>query len=190
MEHKKLIQILHLAERLKDTTRHCYSSGGRRESVAEHCWRAALMAYFMKDEFPDADMDKVILMCLVHDLGEAFTGDIPSFYKTPADETKESALLDEWLTSLPQPYCKELKDLFAEMDKRETQESKIFKAIDGMEAVLQHNESDLSTWIPQEFELNLVYAEDKVGFSPYMTALRKQMQDDTKEKLNKNRLVE
>ena len=44
MEPRKLIEILSVAERLKDTIRHCCTSGGRRESVAEHCWRAALMA--------------------------------------------------------------------------------------------------------------------------------------------------
>ena len=82
MNAEKLLEILHVAERLKDTPRHCYTSGGRRESVAEHSWRIALMAYLVRDEFPDADMDKVILMCLIHDLGEAFTGDIPTFLKT------------------------------------------------------------------------------------------------------------
>ena len=81
--------VLHLAERLKDVTRHCDTSGGRRESVAEHCWRAALMAYFMKDEFPDVDMDKVIRMILIHDLGECFTGDVPVFNKTEEHEKKE-----------------------------------------------------------------------------------------------------
>lgn len=79
MDVRQLLNALHVAERLKDTTRHCDTSGGRRESVAEHSWRLALMAYLMRDEFPEADMDKVVQMCLIHDLGEAFTGDIPSF---------------------------------------------------------------------------------------------------------------
>lgn len=183
MEPGKLIDILHLAEKLKDTTRHCYSSGGRRESVAEHCWRAALMAYFMKDEFPDANMDKVILMCLVHDLGEAFTGDIPCFNKTDADEEQEAALLTKWVSSLPAPYNTQLQCILAEIRQMQTQEAKIFKAIDNMEAVVQHNESDLSTWIPHEFHLNLVYGEDKVGFSPYMTELRQHLRQETEEKL-------
>ena len=38
MNPRTLIEIMAVAERLKDTTRHCYTSGGRRESVAEHCW--------------------------------------------------------------------------------------------------------------------------------------------------------
>ena len=77
MEAKELLRVLHTAERLKDETRHCYTSGGRRESVAEHSWRLALTALFLRDEFPALDMDRVIRMCLIHDLGECFTGDIP-----------------------------------------------------------------------------------------------------------------
>lgn len=45
MEPNKLLDILHTAERLKDTLRHCDTSKGRRESVAEHSWRLALMAF-------------------------------------------------------------------------------------------------------------------------------------------------
>ena len=77
MDVRSFLNALHIAERLKDTTRHSYTSKGRHESVAEHSWRIALMAFFLRDEFPEADMDKVMRMCLIHDLGEAFTGDIP-----------------------------------------------------------------------------------------------------------------
>lgn len=183
MEPFKLLDILHVAERLKDATRHCYTSAGRHESVAEHSWRSALMAYFLADEFPEADINRVILMCLVHDLGEAFTGDIPTFDKTAADEEREAALLNQWLATLPHPYHKQLAELFAEMDARQTLEAKIFKAIDGMEAVLQHNESDLSTWIPHEYELNRVYCEDKVQFSDYLIKLRKLLKEETEQKI-------
>lgn len=81
MKPEKLIEILSVAERLKDEVRHSYTSGGRRESVAEHSWRITLMAYFVSDEFPEADLLKIMKMCLIHDLGEAFTGDIPAFEK-------------------------------------------------------------------------------------------------------------
>lgn len=52
MEPEKLLEALHTAEKLKDTTRHCYTSKGRHESVAEHSWRIALMAFWLRDEFP------------------------------------------------------------------------------------------------------------------------------------------
>ena len=45
MEVHKLLETLHIAERLKDELRHCDTSKGRRESVAEHSWRIALMAF-------------------------------------------------------------------------------------------------------------------------------------------------
>lgn len=52
------MEPLSVAERLKDTTRHCYTRNGRHESVAEHSWMMTLMAFFMKYEFPKVDMDK------------------------------------------------------------------------------------------------------------------------------------
>lgn len=54
MKPEKLIEVLSVAERLKDAVRHCYHIRRRRESVAEHSWRITLMAYFVSDEFPDA----------------------------------------------------------------------------------------------------------------------------------------
>lgn len=183
MEARELLRALHVAERLKDETRHCYTSGGRRESVAEHSWRMALMAYLVHDEFPALDMDKVVRMCLIHDLGECFTGDIPSFLKSGADEESERGALAAWVDSLPQPYCAELRALYAEMDALKTEEARLYKALDKLEAVIQHNESDLDTWIEREYALNLTYGADAAAFSPYLTRLRAELRRDTEEKL-------
>ena len=186
MEIKKLLETIHLAEKLKDVPRHCYTSGGRRESVAEHSWRITLMAYLVSDEFPEADMDKVIKMCLIHDLGEAFTGDIPVFNKTDADEKREEELLFNWVASLPEPYSTELDSLYSEMAERKTLEARIYKAMDSLEAIIQHNESDISTWEPHEYALNREYAWDRVEFSEYLTALRKAVYEETEAKINEN----
>lgn len=183
MEPKMLLNLLHTAERLKDTTRHCDTSGGRRESVAEHSWRLALMAFWMKDEFPELDMQKVVSMCLIHDLGEAFTGDIPVFLKTASDETREDRLLDAWVESMPEPLKGEMQSLYREMNARETPEAKLYKALDGLEALIQHNEADISTWEPHEYDLQLTYAIDRMAFSPYLQALREQVRQDSLEKM-------
>ncbi len=183
MEARKLLEALSTAERLKDATRHCYTRNGRQESVAEHSWMMTLMAFFIKDEFPEADMDRVIKMCIIHDLGEAFTGDIPTFDKTKADENTEEQLLSAWLDTLPDNCKAEMTALYDEMAKRETIEAKIYKAIDGLEALIQHNFSDLSTWIPREYELNKTYADDKVAFSDYLKGLREEIRKDTLKKI-------
>ena len=183
MESRKLLDALLVAEKLKDTTRHCYTKNGRHESVAEHSWMMTLMAFFIKDEFPDVDMDKVIKMCIIHDLGEAFTGDIPAFEKTASNSETEEKLLYDWVRSLPPNYANEMIALYNEMEKRQTPEAKIYKAIDGLEALIQHNISDLSTWIPKEYELNKTYANDKVTFSDYLMKLREEIRKDTLIKL-------
>lgn len=183
MNVKDYVNLIHMAERLKDTPRHCFTSGGRRESVAEHCWRISLMAYFLQDEFPGIDINKVIKMCIMHDMGEAFTGDIPVFDKTEADEAKESSVLNTWVQSLPEPYRSDLTALYAEMDALETLEAKVYKSMDSLEAVFQHNESDISTWEDHEYDLNLNYGWDKVEFSEYTKSIRQTLQDETKLKI-------
>ena len=179
MDPRSLIEFLRVCERLKDAPRHCWTSGGRRESVAEHSWRVSLMAMLMKDEFPGVDIDRVIRMCLVHDLGEALTGDIPTFLKTDGDRAVEAEGLDGLIGALPEPWPGELRALFAEMDARRTPEAKLYKALDRMEAIQQHNESDPATWLPLEYELNLTYGEQNAAFSPYLTRLRAEMRRDT-----------
>lgn len=183
MKPEELLNAMHVAERLKDTPRHCYTSGGRRESVAEHSWRMTLMAYFVSDAFPEADMEKVYKMCLIHDLGECFTGDIPVFAKKASDETREEALLYQWVDTLPEPFRAEMRALYDEMAARETLEAKIYKAMDSLEAVIQHNESDIATWEPHEYDLNRHYAYDRVTFSEEMMALREAIRRDTEAKI-------
>ncbi len=185
MKAKEYLEILHVAERLKDTLRHCTTTNRRTESVAEHSWRISLMAFFLRHEFKDLDMDKVIDMCLVHDLGECFTGDIPTFIKTDSDREVEASLLNQWLESLPKEISEELAPLYKEMDEQKTREAKLFKALDKLEALIQHNESPIDTWSENEFELNKTYAFDTVTFSDWLTDLRNVILDETLEKIEK-----
>ena len=141
------------------------------------------MAYLVSDEFPEADLEKLMKMCLIHDLGEAFTGDIPTFEKSEKDEEKEASLLDEWVKQLPEPFASEMLTLYREMEERQTLEARIYKALDNLEALIQHNESDISTWIPLEYDLQMTYGNDKVQFSEYLTRLRDQVRGDSKNKI-------
>ena len=184
MDPRAFLEILHVAERLKDTPRHCTTTHRRTESVAEHSWRVSLMAFLLRKEFPEADMDKVVKMCLVHDLGECFTGDIPTFLKTDGDRAVEDSLLGRWVRSLPPEVSAEMAALFREMDAQETIEAKIYKSLDKLEALIQHNESPLDTWSENEFALNKTYAFDTVAFSPWLTALRQEILQDTLEKIS------
>lgn len=141
------------------------------------------MAFLLRNEFSDVDMDKVIRMCLIHDLGECFTGDIPVFQKTEEDRLREEELLREWTASLPKELSIEMAQLYQEMDALETPEARTYKAFDKLEALIQHNESPISTWEDHEYQLQQTYGHDAVAFSDWLTALRKEVLDDTMEKI-------
>lgn len=185
MKPRDFVSFLAIAEKLKCNTRHSYTTSGRKESVAEHSWRLALMAMLCADEYPHLDMDKVIKMCLIHDLGEAVTGDVPAFYKTDDHRAEEDEAIEALLASLPSPHKEEFTALFDEMDAMETQEAKLYKALDNLEAVISHNEADLSTWIPLEYTENLVYGEQNCAFSPWTAELRRLLKQDSLEKIEK-----
>ena len=184
MDHSEFLSILSIAEKLKCTTRHCDTSSGRRESVAEHSWRLALMAMLLEDEFSHLDMSKVIRMCLIHDLGEAFTGDIATFYKTDADTEAEDSAYLQWINTFPEHQKHQFTALLKEMNALTTEEAKLYKALDKLEAVIQHNESDISTWLPLEYNLQLTYGAEEVAFSPYISALKKHIDRWTRKKIS------
>jgi putative hydrolase of HD superfamily len=141
------------------------------------------MAFLLRHEFPDLDMDKVVDMCLIHDLGECFTGDIPTFIKTDDDREVEDSLLNKWVQSLPEELSRDIAGLYKEMDAQETKEAKLYKSLDKLEALIQHNESPIDTWSENEYELNKTYAFDTVAFSDWLTELRKEILDDTLKKI-------
>ena len=185
MKPQQLIEFMGVIEKLKCNTRHSWTSSGRRESVAEHSWRLSVLAMLCADEYPELDHDKLIRMCLIHDLGEALTGDVPSFYKTEQNEMTEAQAWEQIFAMLPEPYANEFRALYQEMEAKETPEAKLYKALDNMEAVISHNEASLDTWIPLEISLNVTYGEENAAWSPYTRELRAYLSEQTKEKIQK-----
>lgn len=185
MTPQEILEILHVAERLKCSTRHCDTSTGRRESVAEHSWRLCLFAMLLEQEpeFRSLDTDRVLRMCLIHDLGEAFTGDIPAFSKSSRDEGREQALYEDWIAQFPPANRAQFQTLLAEMLALETPEAKLYKALDKLEAVIQHNEASLDSWLPLEYDLQRTYGQETVQFSPYLRALKAEIDRWTEKKI-------
>ena len=183
MNPRQYIDFLHKIEKLKCHTRHSWNSEGKRESVAEHSWRLSVMALLCADEYPELDMGKVLKMCLIHDFGEAVTGDIPSFYKTADHEETEARAVRELVGTLPPEMAEEFTALYDEMDALSTPEAKLFKALDNMEAVVSHNEASLDTWIPLEFSENMVYGESAAAFSRWARDLRAALRQESEAKV-------
>ena len=185
MTPEQFISILSVAAKLKTTPRHCWTEPGRQESVADHTFRLAPMAMLLSGEeaFAGTDMNKVIRMCLIHDLGEAFTGDIPAFLKGGSDEKKEEEIFGSWVGTFPQPQKSEWEKLLGEMEALETKEARTYKALDKLEALISHNESDIKTWLPLEYDLQMTYGQDNMKFSEYFVRLREYVDEWTIRKI-------
>ena len=186
MTPDNLIEFSALLEKLKCNVRHSWTSSGRRESVAEHSWRLAVYAMLLERDFPQLDMGKVVRMCLVHDWGEAVTGDIPAFIKTGEDEETEDEAVESILEKLPEDIGAELRELFGEMKQQETEEARLYKALDRMEAVIQHNEADIKTWLPLEYDLQLSYGEKETDSFAYTRELKKAANQISMDKIREN----
>jgi len=145
------------------------------------------MALLVAEEFPQVDREKLITMCLIHDFGEAITGDIPSFQKTKQDEEREDLAIASLLKLLPDNLAHEFAGLFSEMAELRTAEAKLFKALDRMEAVLSHNEASIDTWLPLEYSENLTYGTENVAYSAYLSTLREALRQDSIQKIEEAR---
>ena len=75
------------------------------------------------------------------------------------------------------------------MEDQVTTEAKLYKALDRMEAVIQHNEADIRTWLPLEYELQLSYGEKEAAFSKVTEKLKEHANKDTIEKIEKAKFV-
>jgi len=179
-------EFLHVIEGLKKLLRHSWLSDGRRESVAEHTWRMAIMALVLADQLDfKVDLAKVLKMVLIHDLGEVYAGDAWAFNKQPGDKySNELAGYKKLTKNLPKKVGTEIIELWTEFEARETNEAKFAVALDKLEVLIQHNEADLATWAEKEFDFNYYYAYDKVVFSKVLTVFRDLVLEETIAKLD------
>ena len=167
---------------VKDALSHCCMAGVREIHNAGPK-DIALRIKICCPRPEELDLNRVIRMCLIHDLGEAFTGDIPTFVKTDADSRREDDLFDRWIQTLPADVRGEWESLLEEMNAQKTGEAKLYKALDRLEAVIQHNESDIDSWLPLEYSLQLTYGAENVRFSPYLRELKQEIDQWTREKI-------
>ena len=144
------------------------------------------MALLVADEFPEVNIEKVVKMCLIHDFGEAITGDVPAFIKTKEDEEKEDLAIADLLKLLPENIASEFGKLFSEISEFSTAEAKLFKALDNLEAIVSHNEASIDTWIPREYSENLTYGTKNTAYSEYLQMLREELLRDSVKKIEES----
>lgn len=139
---------------LKKTPRTGYQFlGNGSESVAEHVFRTTVLGFIMAGMTPDADRDKVVNMCLFHDLPEARTGDHNYVNKQYVTVDEDRAGAD---AAANVPCGPEIQALLAEFNARETLESKLANDADQLDLVVE---------LKQKHDLGNQYASEWMGFA-------------------------
>ncbi|SCZ09320.1 HD domain-containing protein [Microvirga guangxiensis] len=181
------LDFLREAEKLKCTLRSGFTSDGRPESTAEHTWRLCLMALVFADEFEGIDHLRFIKLCIVHDLGEALSGDIPAVMQTEGSgkSAQERADLEVLTRALHPEKRAEILTLWEEYEAAQTPEAVLAKGLDKLETILQHNQGKN----PADFDyaFNLGYGQRQTSAHPLLAQIRTILDEETRARADQAR---
>jgi len=131
---KRIANFLFEAGMLKRTPRTGFQFlGSGAESVAEHIFRTVYIGYALGNMTEGADTDRIIKMCLFHDLPEARTGDL-NYVNKKYVKTDEKKAVDDLTDTLP--IGAEMKKLITEFSEGETLEAQLAHDADQLELIL------------------------------------------------------
>lgn len=159
--------LLRILSRLKQTKRTGWIDRGiplsEVESVADHSFMTAIIAWFVASEDPALDADRVLKLALIHDLAESIVGDRPPYepeevpspddpgaikaffsvrhLRTPenaaAKQRDERAAATHLVSMLPESLGRDIANLWEEYEAQHTPEARFVKNVDRLEAFLQ-----------------------------------------------------
>ena len=175
----RYLQFIREAERLKNVLRTAYTSEGRHESTAEHSWRLALLAAVLTGERPELDMQRVVQMCLIHDLGEAFDGDVPAIAQTApgVKAASELAAMERLTRLLPPEAGATIREIWEEYEACQTPEARWVKALDKAETIIQHNQGANPAGF--DYAFNLTYGSEYFDDGALLSDLRLLLDEET-----------
>lgn len=181
----RVLAFLGRAERLKDTLRSARTGDGARESVAAHSWSLCLLVLLLEDELEGVDLLQLLRLCIVHDLGEAISGDIPAIHQDPNIDksAQERADLVTLSQGLPTDIAARLLTLWDDYESGETPEAVAAKGLDKIETMLQHVTGAQDPGF--DFAWNLGYGTDRTSRTALLRSLRDKVDVMTRARANK-----
>ena len=147
---QQTIDFILEVEKLKGVTRKTRPLGlDRYENSAEHSWQLALLAISL-ERFAESpiDMNRVVRMLLVHDIGEIDTGDTIFFAETGWEERKaaEHNAVKRIFGLLLEDQAAEFVSIWQEFEQAETAEARFAHAVDRAMPVLLNLANEGQSW--------------------------------------------
>lgn len=144
------IRFLVEVDKVKNIFRQTYLADGRRkENDAEHSWHLALAAVLLKEHMEEeVDLEKVMIMVLIHDLVEIDAGDTYA-YDTAGAATKqerEVKAAERIFGILPEDQGSRFRELWDEFEEYQTPDAKFAHLLDNFQPLLLNDASDGKSW--------------------------------------------
>ena len=137
-------------DKLKGVTRKNRPLGlDRLENSAEHSWQIALLAFSLeKYAATPVDINRVVALLLVHDIGEIDTGDVIVYAEGGWEERKkeELAAVTRIFGLLPEPQRSDFMALWLEFEDAETPEARFAHAADRAMPALLNLANNGQSW--------------------------------------------
>ena len=143
---EKIIELLEHIERLKNTPRLGFTYFGIKhpESVAEHSFMVVIisliLAHLRKKDGEDINIEKVLTMAALHELGEVLIGDLHRMTRlyigNDIVEKAEIKAAKDLLSLLPEEVNKKLTEVYMDFVKKKNKEAEIALSADKLELLL------------------------------------------------------
>lgn len=170
-------------EKLKNIYRKTKPVGlDRYENSAEHSWHVCLTALMFKDyDNEPIDINHVIKMLLIHDLGEIDAGDTIIYSgETAAIKAQEAAGVARVFGLLPDEQAQYFLMLWQEFELGETAEAKFARAVDRIPPLLHNLHGDGHSWRDNNVAAEKVFSVNSriaLGSEQLLEAIKTKLTD-------------
>ena len=160
----KTVDFITEIEKLKSVTRFNRTLDGRFENSAEHSWQGAIAAMVLQDYYPERlNMEKVMSMLLIHDLGEIYAGDTWVFddEKKLHSHDRELESIEKTMSILPEEKYLNMKNSWLEFEKGQSAEARYARVLDALVPLINHLEVSELNYNPDHISSEMVLEKKK-----------------------------
>lgn len=162
---KQQMEFIVEVDKVKNIFRQTYlADGTRKENDAEHSWHLALSAVLLQEHMEEkADITKVIIMVLIHDLVEIDAGDTYAYDEEGAQSKREREEkgADRIFGMLPKDQGEMFRALWEEFEAYETPEAKFAHLLDNFQPLLLNDASDGKSWAEHGVHKSQIYKRNR-----------------------------
>ena len=158
------VEFIKEIEKLKSVTRFNRTLDGRFENSAEHSWQGAVAAMVFQDYYPEKlNMEKVMFLLLIHDLGEIYAGDTWVFddEKKLHSHDRELESIEKTMSILPEEKYLQMKNSWLEFEKGQSAEARYARVIDALVPLINHLEVSELNYNPDNISADMVLEKKK-----------------------------